>query len=235
MSLTAANVTSVRRVSGQWAPRRVNPTGPTAAASHDGNFHVFSALLLSPVKKKIRPPALHVAALPSAPRATQQNRQWHVGPDARAPACKRANRPVGSRLREARVGKMSHVRCSSPAPRRCACACEWRAHLYIINRSPTAGPRCRPKIQFRPRHRRRRRRGAARDRAAPPEASRTAETNRPEEEAIRPSPIALSPSYLPVSLGPNSVRRQPPIFLGEDSLVCSCYLRRRFRWCSLPN
>jgi hypothetical protein len=96
MSLTAANVTSVRRVSGQWAPRRVNPTGPTAAASHDGNFHVFSALL-SPVKKKIRPPALHVAALPSAPRATQQNRQWHVGPDAPAPACKRANRPVGSR------------------------------------------------------------------------------------------------------------------------------------------
>lgn len=54
------------------------------------------------------------------------------------------------------------------------------------------------------------RRGAARDRAAPPEASRTAETNRPEEEAIRPSPIALSPSYLPVSLGPNSFRRQPP-------------------------
>lgn len=54
------------------------------------------------------------------------------------------------------------MRCSSPAPRRCACACEWRAHLYIINRSPTAGPRCRPKIQFRPHHRRRRRRGAAR-------------------------------------------------------------------------
>lgn len=212
MSLTAANVTSVRRVSGQWAPRRVNPTGPTAAASHDGNFHVFSALLLSPVKKKIRPPALHVAALPSAPRATQQNRQWHVGPDAPAPACKRANRPVGSRGGSGGENVPCALRCSSPALRRCACACacEWRAHLYIINRSPTAGPRCRPKIQFRPRHRRRRRRGAARDRAAPPEASRTAETNRPEEEAIRTSPIALSPSYLPVSLGPNSVRRQPP-------------------------
>lgn len=80
MSLTAANVTSVRRVSGQWAPRRVNPTGPTAAASHDGNFHVFSALLLSPVKKKIRPPALHVAALPSAPRATQQKQAMARGP-----------------------------------------------------------------------------------------------------------------------------------------------------------
>jgi hypothetical protein len=115
------------------------PARPTAAASGDRNFQVFSALLLISPREKENPRRAAARSgilfLSPPPRVPQQpalklvDGTW--ARDSVRPTCKRAIRPGGSR------GAGWSVRRCSPS---LACACEWKGSpINAVTPTATAG------------------------------------------------------------------------------------------------